>query len=161
MSTTAPADQALATLVAIEEIKRLKHRYLRCLDGKEWEEFTETLSPAITAKYGKFVFHDRDELVAFMRKHMGRKEMLTEHFVAHPEITIDGDTAHAYWHLSDTVLIPTQNVILRGAAVYDDDYARNADGRWEITRTGYERSYEYVVKLEDMPSFEVTANKWA
>ncbi|GAA4810887.1 nuclear transport factor 2 family protein [Tomitella cavernea] len=161
MTHAAPADPALATLVAIEEIKRLKHRYLRCLDGKDWEPFTDTLAPSITAKYGKYTFDDRDALVAFMRKHMGRKEMLTEHFVAHPEITVDGDTAHGYWHLSDTVLIPSQGVMLRGAAVYDDDYARGEDGQWRITRTGYERAYEYVVKLEDLPSFTVTANKWA
>ena len=161
MSNAVPADPALAELVDIEHIKQLKHRYLRCLDGKDWEPFTDTLAANVSAKYGKFTFDNREDLVAFMRKHMGRKEMLTEHFAAHPEITVDGDTAHAYWHLSDTVLIPTRGVILRGSAVYDDDYARGEDGQWRITRTGYERAYEYVVQLEDLPSFEVTANKWA
>lgn len=154
-------DPALAELVAIEEIKRLKYRYLRYLDGKEWAAFTETLSPGITAKYGKFVFDNRDDLVAFMRKHMGRNEFLTEHFAGHPEITVDGDTAHGLWRLSDTVLIPAENVMMRGSAEYEDEYARDEDGRWRITRTGYERTYEYVVKLEDLPSFAVTANKWA
>lgn len=161
MTDTPAADQALRNLVDIEGIKRLKHRYLRCLDGKQWDEFTETLSPEITAKYGKYVFDTRESLVRFMRKHMGRNEMLTEHFGAHPEITVDGDTAHGYWHLSDTVLIPTENVMLRGAALYDEDYVRGDDGQWRIARTGYERLYEYVVKLEDLPSFTVTANKWA
>lgn len=147
-------------LVALEEIKRLKYRYLRCLDGKEWDEFTETLSPAVSAKYGKFVFDDRDQLVKFMRKHMGRMDMLTEHHCGHPEIDIDGDTARATWQLSDTVLMPEAGYLLRGAAVYHDEYVR-VDGRWLISRTGYERTFEYHVKLEDMPSFMLTANRWA
>lgn len=160
MTDTHSADPVLQNLLDIENIKRLKHRYLRCLDGKEWDEFTETLAPDVTAAYGKYVFDDREKLVRFMRKQMGREEMLTEHFSAHPEITVDGDTAHAYWRLSDRVLIPTENVMLRGAAVYDDEYARDSDGAWRITRTGYERLYEYVIKLEDLPSFTVTANRW-
>ena len=31
-------------LVAIEEIKRLKHRYFRTLDLKRWEEFGDCLA---------------------------------------------------------------------------------------------------------------------
>ena len=39
-------------LVAIEEIKRLKHRYFRTLDLKKWEEFGDCLSEDVTARYG-------------------------------------------------------------------------------------------------------------
>lgn len=147
-------------LVALEEIKRLKYRYLTCLDGKEWDGFTETLSPEVTAKYGKLVFNGREQLVRFMRKHMGSMDMLTEHHCGHPQIDIDGDTARGAWQLSDTVLMPEAGYLLRGAAVYHDEYAR-VDGAWRITRTGYERTFEYHIKLEDMPSFLLSANRWA
>lgn len=147
-------------LVTIEEIKRLKYTYLRCLDGKEWDEFAETLSPNVQAQYGKFIFEDRDQLVAFMRKHMGRADMLTEHHVGHPVIDIDGDTARGTWQLSDTVLMPEAGYLLRGAALYEDEYVR-LDGRWLISRTGYARTFEYHVRLSDLPSFILTANRWA
>ncbi|HWJ10331.1 MAG TPA: nuclear transport factor 2 family protein, partial [Nocardioides sp.] len=39
-------------LAAIEEIKRLKHRYFRTLDLKQWEEFGDCLAEDVTARYG-------------------------------------------------------------------------------------------------------------
>jgi SnoaL-like domain len=43
---------ALANLVALEEIRRLKHRYLRCVDLKLWDELADTFTPEATANYG-------------------------------------------------------------------------------------------------------------
>ena len=48
-------DTTTARLVAVEEIQRLKYRYLRTLDLKRWDEFADTLAPDATADYGSQV----------------------------------------------------------------------------------------------------------
>ncbi len=42
---------------------------------------------------------------------------------------------------------------------YTDEY-RRVDGRWLIHRTGYRRSFEYLVPLSDLPSLTLTARWW-
>ena len=53
-------------LQEIEAIKRLKYRYLRCLDCKLWDELKQCFIPEATAAYsgGKYSFETRDEIVA-------------------------------------------------------------------------------------------------
>ncbi len=143
-------------LVALEELKRLKYRYLRALDQKLWDEFGDTLAPEATSNYGaKLSFSSRTEIVEFMRSSLDTG-IITEHHVGHPEIEIDGDTATGVWHLQDVVIVPEQRMMLRGAAFYEDSYARSAEGTWQITHTGYQRSYEYWVSLDDFPSLKFT-----
>jgi hypothetical protein len=71
---------------------------------------------------------------------------------------VDGDRATGTWYLDDKVLIPEHKSLLTGAAFYDDEYVR-ADGRWQIARTGYVRSYEAVQSLPE--GWRLTANRWA
>lgn len=143
-------------LHALEELKRLKYRYLRCLDQKQWDEFGSTLAEDATADYGpKLTFSGRREIVEFMRTSLGN-EVITEHHVGQPEIDIAGTTAVGTWRLQDVVIAPTQRMMLRGAAFYEDRYARGTDGTWRITHTGYQRSYEYWLSMDDVPSLKLT-----
>ena len=148
-------------LEAVALISRLKYRYLRALDTKDWVLFRDTLIPEATATYGEYLrFEDREALVSFMEVTLG-PHMLTEYRCGQPEIEVDGDTAAGVWALSDTVIIPEDGMLLRGAAYYHDRYARGADGQWRISHTGYERTYEVVISLADIPSFQVTSSRWA
>jgi len=148
-------------LEAVAAISRLKYAYLRALDTKCWDEFADTLLPDATANYGEHLaFESRDALVDFMKSNLG-PQTITEHHCGHPEIDVDGDTATGRWYLSDTVLIPEHGMVLRGAAFYSDRYVRGPDGRWRIAHTGYERTYEAVMSLSDIPSFRLTSNRWA
>jgi hypothetical protein len=148
-------------LEAVAAISRLKYAYLRALDTKRWDEFADTLLPDATANYGEHLaFESRDALVEFMKSNLG-PQTITEHHCGHPEIDVDGDTATGRWYLSDTVLIPEHDMVLRGAAFYSDRYVRGPDGRWRIAHTGYERTYEAVMSLADIPSFRLTSNRWA
>ena len=148
-------------LAAIAAISRLKYRYLRALDTKSWDEFAETLIPEATATYSDYLqFESRDALVAFMRSTLG-PQVITEHRCDHPEIDVDGEKATGVWYLGDTVLIPEHDMLLRGAAYYEDRYVLCDDGEWRISHTGYRRTYEVVVSLTDIPSFRFTANRFA
>lgn len=148
-------------LEAVAAISRLKYQYLRCLDTKSWDDFADTMVPEATSTYGEALqFESREEIVAFMQNTLGN-HVITEHRCDHPEIDVDGETAIGTWYLADTVIIPEHNMLLRGAAFYSDRYRLCEDGRWRITHTGYERTYEGVFSLVDLPSFRLTSNRWA
>ncbi len=147
-------------LVAAEELKRLKYRYLRAVDLKDWEQLAATLLPEVTANYGsELAFGNRDELVGYLRKSLSNS-IITEHHCGHPELEIDGDAATGTWYLQDLVIIPEQRMMLRGAAFYSDRYLRDGDGQWLIQHTGYERTYAAMLSLDDVPSFTLTENRW-
>ncbi|WP_082949804.1 nuclear transport factor 2 family protein [Mycobacterium sp. ACS4331] len=142
----------------LEDIKQVKYRYLRALDTKKWEDFAATLTEDVVGDYGSSVgeehhFTDRESLVAYMRSSLP-PNVITEHRVTHPEITIDGDEATATWYLQDRVMVPDFDFMLIGAAFYNDRYRRTADG-WRICATGYERTYEATMSLKGL-DFKLT-----
>lgn len=145
---------------AVEAIKQVKYRYLRALDTKHWDDFTETLTEDIAADYGASIgaahkFSDRATLVDFMRSSLPGN-VLSEHRVTHPEITVTGpDTATGIWYLQDRVIMADYDLMLVGAAFYHDEYRRTADG-WKISSTGYRRTYEATMSISGIPDFKVT-----
>jgi hypothetical protein len=141
-------------LVEIEQVKQLKYRYLRTLDLKRWDEFAEVFVPEATGDYGEGLsFGSRDEIVAFMRDSLGPR-MITLHQCHHPEICVEGDRATGVWYLEDKVLMPEHRLVLEGAAFYEDRYLRTDDG-WRIEHTGYRRTYEATMSMNDVPSYNL------
>jgi SnoaL-like domain len=153
-------------LAALEEIRQVKYRYLRCVDLKLWAEMADVFTPDATADYGTpatgrpLKFASRDEIVAYLRDNLG-PDIITVHSAGQPEIEIDGTTARGIWSFQDTVIATKYRVVIKGAAFYEDRYARGEDGRWRIAHTGYVRTYEATMSLDDLPSFRLTANHWA
>jgi hypothetical protein len=152
-------------LVAIEQIRQLKYRYFRTLDLKEWDDFGDCLAEDVVARYGTQAmneplhFDNRADVVAFMAGNLG-PGIITVHIANHPEIEVDGDRATGSWAFEDTVIVPDFKVQIRGGGYYRDDYRRDADGKWRIAGTGYERIYEAMTSLEDTPSFKLIASRW-
>jgi len=153
-------------LAALEEIHRLKYRYLRCVDLKLWDEIADVFTPGATVDYGTLALGQpvrltgRDEIVAFLRGKLG-PGIITVHSAGQPEIDIDGDQASGTWSFEDTVIATGYRVLIKGAAFYQDRYARGGDGWWRISHTGYVRTYEVMMSLDDAPSLKLTANRWA
>ncbi|TDB98836.1 nuclear transport factor 2 family protein [Actinomadura sp. 7K534] len=149
-------------LVTLEEIRRLKYRYLRCVDLKLWDEFADVFTEDAVAEYdtpvlGKTLrLEGRDAIVDYMRGNLGPDKIST-HTAGAPEIDIDGDRATGTWSLDDSIILIEQRLLIRGAAFYHDVYRRGADGRWLVEKTGHKRTYEYMVSLDDMPSLKFTA----
>ena len=152
-------------LAAIEDIKRLKYRYFRSLDLKDWDTFGDCLAEDVSAKYGTQAmgeplhYDNRAAVVEFMASNLG-PGVVTMHVAQHPEIEVNGDTASGSWGFEDTVIVPDFKVLIRGAGYYHDKYRRDADGAWRIASTGYERIYEAMTSLDDTPSFKLIANRW-
>ena len=151
-----------ADLVEIELIKRVKYRYMRCLDQKLWDEMAECLAEDAMASYsgGKYAFEGRDAILEFFRRSMSATTFLSSHRVHHPEIDITGpDTATGTWALEDTVIDTRRDFGLRGAAFYTDDYVKR-DGRWLIARTAYRRTFEEYRSRSQPGPQTLTASWW-
>jgi len=149
-------------LVNIELLKRLKYRYLRCLDLKMWDDLAECFTSDATASYGggAYQFDGRDAIMEFLRTSMGSESMLTSHRCHHPEIDlVDADSATGTWALDDVVILSNFGLTIQGSAFYEDRYVR-VDGRWLIAHTGYRRIYEEMYPRESVDGLRLTASWW-
>jgi len=149
-------------LQALEEIKQLKYRYLRCVDRKLWAELRETLAEDATSSYGggKYSFTGRDNIMAFLEKSMASPKFMSSQTVHQPEITFESATrARGVWALHDTVIQLEQGWSLNGSAFYEDLYVKGEDGKWRIQHTGYTRTYEEVT-LRAKTGAKVTESYW-
>ena len=148
-----PQDLA-ATLADVEAIKQVKYRYLRAMDTKHWDEFADTLAEDIIGRLTgrrsamSCISPTAPTLVDYMRSALG-PNVITEHRVTHPEITVTGDTASGTWYLQDRVIVAEFDFMLIGAAFYRDQYRRTDDG-WKISVTGYDRTYDATMSLKGL-----------
>ncbi|WP_182378074.1 nuclear transport factor 2 family protein [Nocardioides sp. WS12] len=150
------APDSTVDLADIAAITRLKYRYLRCLDTKQWDDFASCFAADATADYNGLVFEDPVQLVDYMRANMG-EGVLTMHQAHHPEIDIDPedpDAASGRWYLHDKVIVDKFRFALEGGAFYTDRYVRTADG-WRIQHTGYRRTFEMSWNLDDPAGMKV------
>lgn len=147
----------------LEAIKRLKYRYLRCLDQKLWDELYELFVPegAVAAYSGsKYRYEGRDAIIEFLRRNMDRPSFSTSHWVHHPEIELLDDVlATATWSMEDMNVDTELDFLLLGAGFYEDRY-RKVDDRWLIELTGYKRTLETIQPLSSN-NISVTASWWA
>lgn len=138
-------------LQEFEAIKRLKYKYLRCLDNKLWDEMGECFLDEATSAYsgGKYAFSGRQAILDFFRESMSGGHILTSHTVHHPEIDMTSETsATGIWRLEDVFIDDENGFAIQGTGWYRDSY-RKVDGGWKILHTGYKRSWEEMVKRKD------------
>ncbi len=148
----------MADLDEIEAIKRLKYKYLRCLDTKAWAELAECFVEDAISTYdsGKYTFEGRDQIIGFLEKALGSPTVLTLHQVHHPEIELtSATTGTGTWYLEDMVIDTRSNTTLRGASFYHDEYVK-VGGAWKLKSTGYERTFEEVQDRSETPSLKIT-----
>ena len=143
---------AVQELAAIEAIKRLKARYQRAVDTKDWALMRSLLAPDARSVYsdGKHAYEGRDAIVEFLAdpRGLGNPAIVSMHHAHTPEIEITGETtARGTWYLEDFVItaLPSDwapnGTVMHGTGIYHDEYVK-ADGEWLIQQTGYERIFE-------------------
>ena len=141
----------MADLEQIELIKRLKYRYMRALDMKQWDELADCITEDAVTDYdsGKYSFQGKVNIIDFLKQYMDRPTLITQHQVHHPEIDLTSEkTAKGIWYFQDIVIDLDANTTLRGAAFYHDEYEK-VDEQWKIKRTGYIRTYEEIEERSD------------
>ena len=160
MSTSTPDLAALAAKIQrlddIEEIKRLRAAYFRCLDTANLAELETLLTPdfaclCIGGDY-EYKADSKAEFLAMIESSF-HQEIVTQHNGHGPEIDLVDDT-HAtgtvYFH--DQVYHFRSREFLMGTGIYRDRY-RKVDGRWQIEYGVYERVYELTEILPRAPHF--------
>jgi len=123
----------MGALEEIEAIKRLKARYFRLMDTKQWDQwgdvFTEDAHLAASPDPNE-TFHGRTDIVK--RVSAVLRDARTVHHGHMPEIELTGpDTATGIWAMYDFVDMP--QLVLHGWGHYHEEYARQ-DGTWRIRR---------------------------
>ncbi len=144
------------------QIERLKYSYMRFLDTKDWTSMRSLLAEDAVGEWsgGKIHKVGREGIIAFFEESMSSERFLSSHRVHHPEIEFQSDTeATGIWALEDTVVMQDFGLLLQGAAFYRDEY-RKVDGTWLFARTGYQRTFEYVIPMTSLDGFRVTASLW-
>ena len=150
MAKPADLEARIGVLEAINAIKKLKYKYARCLDSKQWDKMAECFTEDATTDYsdGKFKFQGVEAIMQFLEENLGSHSRVTAHHVGQPEIEITSDTtAKGTWTMHDYVIDTSMNISLRGAAFYYDEYVKQ-DGEWKIKSTGYTRVFEEMASRE-------------
>ncbi len=116
----------------IEAIRRLKARYFRLMDTKDWDGMREVFTDDVvidTAEAGGQVARGADEFMAFLREALG--DAVTVHQGHMPEIDLTSETtATGIWALND-IIIWSSGMRLDGYGHYHETYEKS-DGEWRI-----------------------------
>ncbi len=158
----ATVEERLARLESIEQIKALKHRYLRACDAKRPEEFRNCfIAKGAIVDYGPRVgkFEDADGIAAVF-SHIALKRVddkvviLDMHHAMHADIDVVSDTeATGAWTLRFRQVDLEANVERLSAIEYADRYVVE-DGEWRIARCEVTVLWTLVNPLPE--GFEIT-----
>jgi uncharacterized protein (TIGR02246 family) len=116
----------------VEAIRRLKARYFRTMDAKDWDGMRQVFTDDVvidTREAGGDVVRGADEFMTFLQEALGGT--VTVHQGHMPEIDLTSETtATGIWALNDIVIFPN-GMRLDGYGHYHETYEKGADG-WRI-----------------------------
>jgi SnoaL-like domain len=124
-------------LIAVEDIRRLKARYFRCMDTKDWDGFRDVFAADaemdMRAEAGEAgLVRGAPEIAAFVRGAVDT--VVTAHHGHMPEIDVTSPTtATGVWAMEDVLRWPPGGPItdMRGWGHYHETYVKR-DGGWLI-----------------------------
>ncbi len=124
----------LRKLKDIEAIKRLRHKYLRCIDMQTFDRLIECFAEDAVADFGPTrKFQGRNAVVKFIKEKASHI-----HGARHghnPEIDITSDTtAEGTWALYSYLIDKDVDKGLRILAYHFDEYVK-VGGEWKISST--------------------------
>ena len=152
----------LDDLIQIEEIRRLKHRYVRFMDTKNWDALAELWAEDSTASWGggAFSFTGRGAIMDFLIGSAASERFITSHLIGEPEIIIESPTnASGCWPLRDEVLMLAEDLVVRGYAYYEDRFVKR-EGGWRIAHSGYQRIFEETYPRSSIAGLRLTGTLW-
>jgi len=119
-------------LAEVEQLKKLKARYFRTMDTKDWKAMRMVFTDDVvvdTTDTGGSVVTGGDALMEFLESTL--QDTTTVHHGHTPEIEITSPTsATGIWALQDTILWPDGNR-MTGFGHYHEIYEK-VDGEWRI-----------------------------
>ena len=132
----------------IEAIRRLKARYFRTMDTKDWAAMRRVFTDDVvvdTSAAGGSVVSGGDEFIAFLQEVL--RGAVTVHHGHMPEIDITTPTtATGIWALNDLVIWP-DGTRLDGYGHYHETYEK-VDDEWRIKSSTLTRLHVDLSKTE-------------
>ena len=144
MADLGALESRIGMIEDVDAIKKLKAKYLRCLDLKLWDEIADCFAEDATTDYtdGEHQLQGRDHIVRFLKKGLGRAHFFGFHQCHHPEIDITSETtATGIWSLHYYMINSQEDRSYQCGAFYYDEYVKVA-GQWKMKSTGYRRIFE-------------------
>ncbi|MGI9276796.1 MAG: nuclear transport factor 2 family protein [Endozoicomonas sp.] len=131
-------EQRIEQLEALEDIRRLKHKYLNACDLKEVEAIRNCFSEGeILIDYGPVgKFTDRDSFVTLYQDMACHEHVIDLHHGANPEISVVDDFASGRWALYFFNIDGNTGATRQLGGIYEDKY-RRIEGEWKITETRF------------------------
>jgi hypothetical protein len=127
----------------LRAIERLKARYCRTLDTKDWDGFRRVFTDDFvsdTSSSGGKLITGADDFVAFVSGALGAS--VTVHQVQQPEIDLTSPTtATGIWAMLDIVRFKG-GLTMHGFGHYHEEYVKGADGEWRISSSKLTRLRE-------------------
>lgn len=156
-------EPSLQALWDIEQIKQLKHRYIRCMAEERYDDLREIMTTDVQVAYsdGQYVFDDLDTLIPFLKTSMVNSAGNIVYWLAGmPEITLESaDRATGIWAFTHFHFNTEHGQANELFAYYRDEY-RKENGIWRISNTGYKTVIDRVVSRADSP-FTINKPSWA
>lgn len=126
-------ERRVRVLEDIEDIRKLKSRYWRCVDRKLWDEIVECFSEDMVLSVLSRSIEGRNACVKFLKDTLSQTVSVHQGHQSEIEIMSES-TARATWMLNDLLLDMQPGVNFTGFGYYEDEYARE-DGGWKIKRS--------------------------
>lgn len=157
MADLAALEERIRVLEDIEAIRKLKHRYLRCLDGKLFDEMGDLFTDDVRTSYfnGEIRTEGKAATLDFFK--MGLiEDLVALHHGHHAEIEITGPTtATGIWGLYNYLIDKKHNRRQRVGGIYHETYVKE-NGRWKIRSITCRQLFQETWDQGDIPSTSVT-----
>jgi hypothetical protein len=143
-------------------IQRLKARYFRYLDTKDWARFREVFTDDVLSYRNdeeEPVSSGGDAWVAAVSTILATA--VTVHHGHNPEISLTSETtAEGIWAMFDWVDDPEHGRAVQGFGHYHELYEKGADGEWRIKQTRLRRLRVEPVPATDLAVLEERRTHW-
>jgi hypothetical protein len=132
----------------VEAIRKLKARYFRTMDTKDWEGMRQVFTDDVTvdtSEAGGSIVSGAENFIAFLQNTL--RGAVTVHHGHMPELDLTSPTtATGIWALNDLVIWPT-GVRLNGYGHYYETYEKVGDD-WRIKSSKLTRLHMDLVAPE-------------
>jgi bile-acid 7alpha-dehydratase len=159
VSDLAELEAKMKRLEEIEAIKRLKHKYFRCLDQKKWDELATCFTEDAVSSYhgGRYRFQGRDKIMEFLSRSLTSRRV-GMHQGHHPEVDLTSETtATGIWEAEAYLIDLKEDTSMHEVTFYEDQYVKEND-QWKIKSTGYTNVFEETWNRPDIQSLKLTEN---
>lgn len=142
------------TLLHFEELRKLKARYCRFVDTKQWDAWRGIFTADVEFAGLSAPFATLDEFIDVQRRRLC--DAVSVHHCHTAELELTGpSTATGIWAMSDYLEYPwePERRGFIGYGFYDEEY-RLEDGSWKISRLRMERLRMDPLVGPHLPLFE-------